>query len=290
MNFLARQTKALTLVLALIACVATTMTAQSQEADLSLVVLFGDSISHGFNGNLSNRFSDSVGNGRTDRGCPAIYLANILNKQEDRDDGPPDECRVVEGDSTIRDSNEMQANAIVQNWGNGGSSSMAGVQRMSGDLSSAASTIAAQQKFALILYGTNDFNFGISSDVTRANIEVMIDIARSQNYVPIVSTLIPRAPGVSQGQSQNLAEYNAAINSAIANRNADKVDLHARFINEPGGFLSLLDPDQLHPTDPGYLVIAETWFSDFLQGQISAVPVRSDFQVAPIILLLLDDD
>ncbi len=263
--------------------------ANAQTADLSVVALFGDSITHGFNFSLPNRFTDMSGDGRTDRGCPTIYLRNILNKEADREGGNV-LCQVVEGDSAVRDSNENQANAIVQNWGIGGTSTMNGILRINSDLQSAVAGLNPEQRFILIQYGTNDFNFGIPPSVTGANIEIMIDVARSNNFIPVVANLIPRTPGVNQGQIQNLAAYNSAISSAISNRNADSVDLNARFNAEPGGYQTLIESDELHPSDQGYLVIAETWFSNFLKQNISTVPFAQPAIIVPTIMLLLDEN
>ena len=273
--------------------------ARAEEPVASVVVLFGDSITHGFNSLLSNPLSDEIGGGRTDRGCPTFYLANILNNLDDREGL----CPVAEGDSAIRDANQNFANASVQNWGNSGSTTALppppldgrvgqnGIERIDSDLKAAFADGSNGQRFVLIMYGTNDFGFGIDPTETGAHTGIMIDIARSNGFTPVVSPLIPRNPSNANGQVQNLASYNNQINAAISSRGADTVDLNARFINEPGGFQTLLD-DGLHPTDEGYLVIAETWFNEFLSSRIASapVPVDSNALIAPILLLLLDDE
>ena len=283
----------------LLLCFSAQIEVSAQESSESVVVLFGDSISHGFNAGLSNGRTDELGGGRTDRGCPTFYLANILNNEDDRDG----RCPVVEGDSAIRDANENIANASVQNWGNSGSTTALpappldgrrgqnGIERIAVDLQAAFSDGVDGQRFVLILYGTNDFGFGIDPTETGANHRIMIDIARANGFIPVVSPLLPRSPGTNSdvGALQNIAAYNSQINSAISSRGANTVDLNARFNSEPGGFQTLLD-DGLHPTDEGYLVIAETWFDQFLSGAVSSQPESSGFVIAPILFLLLDDE
>lgn len=271
----------------------------AQESQESVVVLFGDSITHGFNDGLPNSLADQIGNGRTDRGCPTLYLANILNNEGDREGI----CPVAEGDSAIRDANEDIANASVQNWGNSGSATALppppldarvgqnGIERIASDLQAAFADGTDGQRFVLILYGTNDFSFGIDPSDTGVHTRIMIDIARENGFIPVVSPLLPRNPATNSnvGALQNIAAYNSEINAAINNRGADSVDLHARFINQVGGFQTLLE-DGLHPSDEGYLVIAETWFNQFLQGVISAQPEANDFVIAPILFLLLEEE
>lgn len=267
--------------------------AQAQQADQSVVVMFGDSIMFGFNPDFNPDPMNDTGNGNTDLGCPTIYLRNILNKEDDRQDPP---CSVVVGQSSIRDANQLVANASVQNWGDGGSSSSQGVARMTSNLLSAQSAGIDGQRFALIMYGTNDFNFGLPPDVTEANTASMIDIARQNGFTPAVSNLTPRTPGINQqGEAQNLALYNNAILLAVIEKNADFVDMNARFNSDPNVFQTLISVDQLHPTDPGYLVLAETWFDQYLQGVISATPPivsepPPNISFIPSILLLLLDD
>ena len=48
--------------------------------------------------------------------------------------------------------------------------------------------------------------------------------------------------------------------------------------------------DFLHPSDRGYLVIAETWFDQFLDGRIAAEPLATNVTIAPVLFLLLDDE
>ena len=145
----------------------------------------------------------------------------------------------------------------------------------------------------MILYGTNDFSFGIDPADTGAHTRIMIDIARANGFTPVVSPLLPRNPANAGSEVQNLTAYNSQITSAINDRGADSVDLYSRFINEPGGFQNLMDienNDFLHPSDRGYLVIAETWFDQFLDGRIAAEPLASNVTIAPVLFLLLDDE
>jgi len=209
----------------------------------SVIVLFGDSITVGF-----NRGRPIINaNGSTTISGPRAFLSDILND--------PDQPRP----------------SIVANWGEGGSSSSRGVQRIVAQLSVTRNAIPADQYFVLIMYGTNDFGRGIGTSTTAFNNQEMIRRARSVGYTPIVGTVTPPV----------------ANNAPVANHFGvfsqrpliDLVEL------ETSGLTGL--PIRLHPRDVGYQLIAQTWFDQVLSGLIE--PVAEPVVVAPIIQLLLGD-
>ncbi len=220
----------------------------------TVIALFGDSITVGFNANYAQvRFA----NGTITHGLPTIYLNQRLK------DGSP------------------RRSAIVSNWGIGGSNSSQGVDRITQNLDSLSSVFIGESKYVLILYGTNDSAFGISRATTKFNTKIMIDKARAAGYEPIIGTLLPVS-------NRNVEPRNAQIVSAAQSRGAFVVDHYTRFVNEPGGWQSLIELDngvRLHPTDEGYFVVAENWFNSRLKNIID--PDFSPMSIIPAVDLLL---
>jgi lysophospholipase L1-like esterase len=258
-------------------------TASAKEPYQAVAVLFGDSITSGFNSNfLDARF----GNGTTTRGCPTIYLNNILRKEKARTS--QETCPTEALDSPILDQNNKVRNAVVANWGEGGSNTTSGASRISSNLSETKNDLTAENYFVLIMYGSNDAAFGISSSVTGFNIRQMIIKARELDYEPIIGTLTPQS-------DIDVSPYNTQIvNAANLQPSAFVVDHFARFVSQPGGWPTLLEEEtfsgqtrRLHPNDQGYLVISETWFDKRLED---VIPGFFKINIAPIINLLLDDD
>ncbi len=235
--------------------------------ETNMIVLFGDSLTFGDNNNFNGPVSAGVGSGRTGNDGlspplpPSDKLDDIL-------------------DSEFRES-------IVINWGVGGTSTDSGTFRILSDLNSSLSDHSADNHYIMILYGTNDFNFGLSPSTTGFNIQLMIDRARSIGFIPIIGTLTPRS-------DRNVSDYNAQIVANANARSAPVVDHYTRFLQDGNGGLDLLDleffsgvPIQLHPTDEGYDVIAQTWFDQYLENEIVEIPPK--IPLAPVIQLLLND-
>jgi lysophospholipase L1-like esterase len=251
----------------------------------AVVVLFGDSTTTGFNSNFQGVFTV---NGATDMGgCPTTYLNNILQKQSSR--SAQQSCPTQTLSSPILDKNNMRRNAIVANWGLGGSNTSDGVNRISSNLSTTKSQLVAENYFVLIMYGSNDFPENISTSVTKFNTQEMIKKARALGYQPIIGTLLP------QDNRVNVMPYNSQIVSQANQDGVFVVDHYTRFISQPGGWTTLIEQEvspttgatiRLHPNDQGYLIIAETWFNKRLED---VIPGFSVFSVAPIINLLLED-
>jgi len=243
------------------------MTASHSSAnEASMVVLFGDSITFGDNNNFNGPVSAGVGSGRVgnDGQMPPLPPSDKLDDQLSAE---------------FRDS-------IVINWGVGGTSTDSGTARILSNLSTSLNDHSADNRYVLILYGTNDFSFGLSPSTTGFNTMLMIDRARSLGYTPVVGTLLPRS-------DRNVSTYNAQIVSNANARSAAVVDHNSRFLQDGNGGLDLLDleffggnPIRLHPTDEGYDVIARTWIDQYLMNEIAATPPPT---VAPIFMLLLDD-
>jgi len=258
------------------------------DNDPTVVVLFGDSLTLGFN---SNYAGNSPGDprragGTTERGCPTIYLKVLLLHQEPR--GVNEDCPTVGIPSPVLDANDEKRDVIVANWGLGGSTSARGVQRITAELNETTSQFPAKDHLVLIMYGTNDFGSNISTSMTRFNTVEMIRKAQAAGYTPIIGTLTPR-------DDRDITPYNAQIVNAANQEGVFIVDHFARFVAEPAGWRSLLEQEislitgdliRLHPTDHGYLVLAETWFDKRLKDIIEPDP---ELSITPLIYILLDD-
>lgn len=253
------------------------------QNERSVIVLLGDSTTVGFNSNFGDRFA----NGTTERGCPTIYLTNILLKQGPR--SVSEDCPTTIYPSPILDANNEIRDVVVANWGIGGTSSEKGVERISSNLQKTRRAFPASNYYVLIVYGTNDFGFDISASTTNFNIRMMIRKARQAGYIPVIGTITPR-------DDRDVTPYNSEIKSAANRENAPIVDHFARFIRQPGGWRSILQQEigvnsgrlvRFHPTDEGYLIIAETWFDQYLRNAIE--PNDPSLNIAPILDILLND-
>jgi len=271
----------------LVMCVLASLPLRANESERTVIVLFGDSITVGYN----NGWRVLTTFGSTDLGCPTIYMTHLLNRLGQRPVSTEpfkNVCFTTPYSSPIFDANKETRNTIVASWGQGGSSTTRGVQRITGHLSITKNAHPGKAYLALILYGTNDQNFGISSTTTGFNTRIMIQRARAAGYTPIIGTLLPR-------DDRSVLPYNAQIVAAANAEGVFIVDHYARYLAQPGGWTTLLDREEirntgrfirLHPNDHGYLVIAETWFDKRLRDIIEAEP---NMVMSPILNLLLDE-
>ncbi len=266
------------------------------ESERTVIALFGDSITVGENLNLTNR---PIPAGSTSHdGCPSVYLSGLLTNEPERLSDV--NCPTEELSAPIYNGNNEVRNAIVANWGIGGSSTGFGSRRLLNSLLDTKSQLAGNNYIVLIMYGTNDLNFGISSQTTAENIDAMISTARSSfvGFTPIIGAVTPRDDRPSSGPS-SIQSLNAQIRSVASMRNAPYVDHFANFVNFPGSFNAVLDQEQfgsqlvrLHPNDQGYLLIAEAWFEQQLKNLIPVVQIIDEEReviLSPIISFLLDD-
>ena len=238
----------------------------------AVVVLFGDSVTAGL---LVGVYEVQIANGRTD-GLPTVELDKLLNQSAPK------------------------RPTALSNWGHGGSSSginddngsgsSSGTYRISSVLNTVAATEPGSPKIVLIIYGTNDFDYGISAADTGFNTSVLISKSRISGYIPIIGTLTPRS-------DRSVVSYNSAIQVAAAESGAKLVDHYTVFTTYPnGGASALLQDNEIdprtnlpvrkHPNTTGYRIIAETWFNSSLR---SMIPVSSSSFGGAIQLLLEDD-
>jgi lysophospholipase L1-like esterase len=251
----------------IIALLAISLTGSATE-DPAVIIVFGDSITAGYNagendlnGNANN--TKGIGSGQTNFGLPDQLLNLFLD--------------------------ESRRDAVVVNWGYGGTSSSFGERRISGNTAQTASEHAGSQYIILIMYGTNDFGQGIMPSTTRFNTAQMIIRARINGYNAVVGNLTPR-------DDEDVRPYNSQIELAAitANPPATLVNHYSHYSTFPENGLSLLSTEfsnfkqrniRLHPSNEGYTVIAQYWFDTVLAGLIE----QRALVLSPLMLLLLDD-
>jgi len=231
-----------------------TFTSSHAEELPNVISLFGDSISVGFS---RTNFNVVDGGARANFGAPSIELSTILN-------------------SSMRGS-------TVVNTGFGGTpsgpssnpnqqdASISGVGRVDNTLATVRGLFQGQVYYALILYGTNDFAFGVSPSDTHWNIRLIVQSARRQGFIPVVGSITVNT--VFDVTSYNQQIFNAAIAEGAA------------FVNINGAITVNQLADQLHPSPQGYQLIAQKWFDDFLEKNIAK---DTNPSIAPIYKLLLD--
>ncbi len=248
------------------------------QAEESIVVLFGDSITVGEN--VTSYYSD----------CGASQFGSPENRagRPRAGRGRTDFCNPDRELEKILD--ESNRPSTVVNYGIGGSltglQSGNGLSRISSDLNQTRSSYPnGKDYFVLILYGTNDVSFGISPGTIGFNVSRMIDRARDAGFTPVVGNLLPRS-------FLNVVPANGAIQNFTNARGAAFVNQYDNFQANGGNFVLHDDetiariPERLHPNAEGYRVVAQHWFDAALQDFIEPVaPV-----VAPIIQLLFDDE
>ena len=246
-------------------CAAFSTSAIADSGDRSVVALFGDSTTVGFNTQFDERF----GLGQLNFGQPSIQLTKILN-----------------------DSNRT---SVVPNLGWGGTSSGPataftgfagegnGLDRIDQELTNVKNQTPGKKYYVLILYGTNDPARGIPSSVTGFNVGAMVDKANALGYTVIASSILP-----CDVCANNVTTINSSIQNSVQgkiNNGADAhfIDIHAAV--RPNWVSSYVESDGIHPNNTGYQVIAQSWFDLKLEELIR----KDTVNISPIIDLLLDD-
>lgn len=131
----------------------------------------------------------------------------------------------------------------------------------------------------IILYGTNDEYYGIPKAmyvrdprqkyITRGNLAFMIDAARQNGTIVLVSTLPPVCSGIRnrERQERNIMALNEEIKNMVKSfrwndRGVILADIHSVFlkVDPEGRGCSLIGPSGNHPTDEGYSLMADTYY------------------------------
>jgi len=223
-----------------------TFTSSHAEELPNVISLFGDSISVGFS---RTDFNVVDGGARANFGAPSIELSTI-----------PVVNTGFGGTPSGPSSNPNRQDALIS-----------GVGRADNTLATVRGLFPGQEYYALILYGTNDFAFGLSPSDTRWNIRLIVQSARRQGFIPVVGSITINT--VFDVTSYNQQIFNAAIAEGAA------------FVNINGAINVSQLADQLHPSQLGYQLIAQKWFDDFLEENIAK---DANPTITPIYNLLLD--
>src|SRR6185503_8152670 len=125
--------------------------------------------------------------------------------------------------------------------------------------------------FALILYGTNDWNIqGCQSDPslcpTVENLRIVVQRVKAAGTLPFIATLTPANPAINADRNKWIESINAGIKTMAAQEGAFLVDLYQAFQNQ-GGDLSRFFVYQVHPNAAGYDVMANGWFEAIAHGR-----------------------
>lgn len=129
----------------------------------------------------------------------------------------------------------------------------------------------ADDAFALILYGTNDWNIpGCQTDPTKCptveNLRIVIQRVKAENTLPFIATLTPANPAINDDRNKWIEAINAGIKTMGPQEGAFVVDLYQAFKNQ-GGDLSRFFVDQVHPNDAGYDVMTSAFFEAIAHGR-----------------------
>jgi lysophospholipase L1-like esterase len=121
-----------------------------------------------------------------------------------------------------------------------------------------STSLASGPDFTLILHAANDVSVLIDSDTILNNLTSMVLQTRNADSVPLLSSITPRPEngGFQGGINERTVELNVEIERIAGEEGAIFVDQHAAFMFRPD-----LYSDNIHPTQVGYVHMAEVWFA-----------------------------
>ena len=119
------------------------------------------------------------------------------------------------------------------------------------------SALQAGGDVIVIMEGTNDISRGIGLETTLFNLGEMARKAEVAGIEPLLASVIPQGPENSDGS--NVLTQALAVQLAAATTTANRVfaDPFHAFFDIPD-FFDLYYYDQLHPTPPGYGILADS--------------------------------
>jgi lysophospholipase L1-like esterase len=170
--------------------------------------------------------------------------------------------------------------ATVLNFGEGGESTLTGINRIDTALAQGAAG-----DVLLLMEGTNDISKGIGPDTTIFNLAAMADKAVQRNMGVIHATLIPRYPDARLDSENTLNdELNGRIRNLAGLRERRLADPNEVFRNTPNlftGYYSPTVPDPVgHPNAAGYDLLARVFFN-VIQSIDTVSPVPGIVRPAP---------
>jgi lysophospholipase L1-like esterase len=125
--------------------------------------------------------------------------------------------------------------------------------------------------YALILYGTNDWNDPDCQNAfpcfTVDALRSMIQDTKSAGAFPIVGTIPPVNPDYADRKATERNDWvrrtNELIRQMAAQERAQVAEIHGDFLKQPS--LPPLYTDFLHPNDSGYTLMAQSFFRAITQ-------------------------
>ncbi|MGB8953142.1 MAG: SGNH/GDSL hydrolase family protein [Candidatus Aminicenantales bacterium] len=133
-------------------------------------------------------------------------------------------------------------------------------------------------RYLMLMEGTNDVTFtNISMDTAAFHLEEMNRICLEFGVLPLLATVIPRKGSRWLASDQyRTFDLNDRIHSLAAKLKIPLVDQFNAFYNYlgEGEWTSLISSDDLHPSEKGYQVMAETWYDEMILLPFPPVNVR----------------
>jgi len=173
--------------------------------------------------------------------------------------------------------------ASMENDGAPGTRSNAGRSRLPGSLAT------YRPAYALILYGTNDWNEPECRDAppcyTIDSLRSMIEDTKSAGAWPIVATIPPVNPQYTDHEPTErnawVKSMNDLVRSMAASEKAPVADVYADFMKQSS--LPPLYSDFLHPNDAGYQIVAQAFFRAITQPLAGSAAEVED--AAPVLFV-----
>lgn len=146
-----------------------------------------------------------------------------------------------------------------------------GTRSAAGKARIASSLASSRAAYALILYGTNDWNEPDCRDAfpcdTVDNLRSMIQDTRSADAHPILGTIPPVNPVYADRNPTERNDWVRRMNDLIRQMAAQErvqiAEIHGDFLKQPS--LPPLFADFLHPNDAGYALISQSFFRAITQ-------------------------
>jgi len=126
------------------------------------------------------------------------------------------------------------------------------------------SVVAAEPDVLIVALGANDFLLGVPPDVTRSNLEGILDRARTARIPTVLVGLTPRGSADDGSLDADFAEIYPDVSAKYG------VPYYPSLLGQIESDQSLLQSDGLHPTKEGVIKISAP-LADFLEPVILSV-------------------
>jgi lysophospholipase L1-like esterase len=151
-----------------------------------------------------------------------------------------------------------------------------------GEARIASSLGQSRAAYALILYGTNDWNEPECRNefpcYTIDALRSMVQDTRSAGAHPIVGTIPPVNPNYADRNATERNDWVRRMNDLIrqmaAQERAQVAEVHGDFLKQPS--LPTLFDDFLHPNDQGYALMSQSFFRAITQPLPGAAATMDD--------------